>query len=156
MLLVMAAHSACDRTTTVVLITLAIGITGAVCASFQVNHIDLSPNHAPVMMGITNGFANLCGIGAPYLAGVILNDNIGSTVSRWRIIFYIAAGIYVIDNIVYVLFASGETQEWDSPNDSAFGEWDSGISSIEASSATTSREGRSRDEEEDKEPLLEP
>lgn len=44
--------------------------------AFQVNHIDIAPSHAAVMMGITNGFANLCGIAAPYVAGVIINDGV--------------------------------------------------------------------------------
>ncbi|CAL8124169.1 unnamed protein product [Orchesella dallaii] len=111
-LLILASYSACDRSLTVILITLAISINGAAWASFTVNHIDLSPNHAAVMMGITNGFANLCGIGAPYVAGLIINE--GSSISRWRLIFFIAAIVYFIDNIVYVCLASGETQSWDS------------------------------------------
>jgi len=61
---------------TVTLLTLAVGINGAAWASFQVNHIDIAPNHAAVMMGVTNGFANLCGIAAPYVAGVIINDGV--------------------------------------------------------------------------------
>lgn len=59
-----------------VLITLAVGINGAAWASLQMNHIDISANNAAVIMGITNGFANLCGIGAPYIAGVIINEDV--------------------------------------------------------------------------------
>jgi hypothetical protein len=93
---------------TVTLLTLAVGVYGACYASFQVNHIDISTNHAGVLMGnveitsylsfeailllgktnlicdfvpfpisgITNGFANLCGIAAPYVAGVIIRDGV--------------------------------------------------------------------------------
>jgi len=48
--------------------------------AFQVNHIDLAPAHAAVMMGFTNGFANLCGIAAPYVAGVIINDGVSTLI----------------------------------------------------------------------------
>jgi hypothetical protein len=87
-------------------------LIGNICsfAAFQVNHIDIAPNHAAVMMGVTNGFANLCGIGAPYVAGVIIND--GGSLDRWKMIFFISAFIYIFDNIIYLLFASGEEQPW--------------------------------------------
>jgi hypothetical protein len=49
--LVGAAYSGCDRIVTVTLLTLAVGVYGACYASFQVNHIDISTNHAGVLMG---------------------------------------------------------------------------------------------------------
>lgn len=35
-------------------------------------------------------------------------------VSQWRIIFLIAATIYIVAGAFYVCFASGEIQPWDS------------------------------------------
>ncbi|CAG7835921.1 unnamed protein product [Allacma fusca] len=108
--LVGAAYSGCNRTLALFLLTAAVGLNGAHFSAFQVNHIDIAPNHAGVMMGITNGFANLCGIAAPYTAGVITKD--GSSLESWRLIFLIAAGIYFTDNLFYLMFASGEEQPW--------------------------------------------
>jgi len=82
--LIGAAYSGCDRLATVTLLTLAVGLNGACYASFQVNHIDLAPNHAAVMMGFTNGFANLCGIAAPYVAGVIIRDGVSEKFSKFH------------------------------------------------------------------------
>lgn len=31
---------------------------------------------------------------------------------EWKIVFYIAAGVYLFGSIVYWLFASGELQPW--------------------------------------------
>jgi len=108
--LVGASYSGCDRFLTVTLLTFAVGINGAVYAGHHVNHLDTAPNHAGVLMGITNGFANLCGIAAPYVAGVIIKD--GGSLADWRLIFFISAIIYVVDNTFYVIFASGEEQPW--------------------------------------------
>jgi len=98
-------------------VTLAVGLNGAHFASFQVNHIDIAPNHAGVMMGVTNGFANLCGIAAPYAAGVIIRNGT-DTIQSWRLIFLIAAAAYFVDNIFYLLFASGKEQPWNKSLDS--------------------------------------
>jgi len=42
----------------------------------QVNHVDLSPNYAGTLMGLTNTAANVCGFLAPYVAGVITQGNV--------------------------------------------------------------------------------
>ena len=46
---------------------------------FQINHVDLSPNYAGTMMGITNMFANICGFVTPYVTGAIINENVSFT-----------------------------------------------------------------------------
>lgn len=38
----------------VALVTIAVGINSATYLGFQINHIDLSPNHSGTLMGITN------------------------------------------------------------------------------------------------------
>lgn len=35
-----------------------------------------------------------------------------STLERWQIVFYIAAGVYVVNTIIYLFFASSEEQPW--------------------------------------------
>lgn len=58
----------------VALVTCAVGINSATYLGFQINHIDLAPNHSGTLMGITNFCANICSIIAPLLVGFILND----------------------------------------------------------------------------------
>lgn len=41
---------------------------------FNINHMDLTPNYAGILMGLSNGFASSGGFGAPLLAGVIVKD----------------------------------------------------------------------------------
>lgn len=56
------------------LVTVAVGINAATYLGFQINHLDLAPNHSGTLMGITNCSANVMSIIAPLLVGGILND----------------------------------------------------------------------------------
>lgn len=58
----------------VALLTTAVGINSATYLGFQVNHIDLAPNHAGTMMGITNCAANIMSFLAPLVVGFVLDD----------------------------------------------------------------------------------
>jgi len=60
----------------VTLLTLTVGISGATYLGFQVNHIDLSPNYAGTLMGITNCAANVMSGIAPVIVGQIVVDEV--------------------------------------------------------------------------------
>ena len=46
---------------------------------FQSNHMDLSPNYAGTLMGITNTMANIAGFVTPYVVGSIIEGNVRIT-----------------------------------------------------------------------------
>ncbi|XP_018578564.1 sialin-like, partial [Anoplophora glabripennis] len=75
-----------------------------------VNHLDIAPKHASVLLGLSNTFATLPGIISPILTGYIVTDE--KSADDWRIVFYISAGIYLVGAVIYGLFASGEIQPW--------------------------------------------
>lgn len=77
-------------------------------AAFQVNHIDIAPSHAAVMMGVTNGFANLCGIGAPYVAGVIINDGVGTLFVKLFICYIHTQSLFIREKMHLGKFGSLE------------------------------------------------
>jgi hypothetical protein len=47
-----------------------------IIAGYTANHVDIAPRHAGILMGITNTFANLTGFGAPYLAGLLIDNDV--------------------------------------------------------------------------------
>ena len=53
--------------------------------------------------------ATIPGIVSPTIVGVLTPNE---TQEEWRLVFYIAAGIYMFGMIVFALFASGEKQPW--------------------------------------------
>jgi hypothetical protein len=50
-------------------------------------HIDMAPNFAGTLLGITNGFGNTMGFLAPAITGYIINAN--QDLAHWRTVFFI-------------------------------------------------------------------
>lgn len=48
---------------------------------FSVNHLDVAPQHASVLMGISNTFATIPGIVSPALTGFIVQNSVMILVS---------------------------------------------------------------------------
>ncbi|ALC49104.1 MFS10, partial [Drosophila busckii] len=90
---------------------------GAVYAGNQMNHIALSPRFAGTMYGLTNSAANICGFLAPYVIGSIINHR--ETLTQWHIVFWLAAGLNILGNFIYLIFASADEQSWSNPRPSA-------------------------------------
>lgn len=100
----------CQTMTIYALLVLAVGFDGAIYGGFQINHVDLSPNFAGTLQGITNTMGCIPGIVSPYITGVITEDN--DTQDGWSVVFYIAFALLVFFAIEYVLFGKGTTQPW--------------------------------------------
>lgn len=83
---------------------------GAVYAGNQMNHIALSPKYAGTMYGITNSASNICGFLAPFVVGRIINHR--ETLTQWYKVFWLAAGLNIIGNFIYLFFASADEQSW--------------------------------------------
>ncbi|CAG7832776.1 unnamed protein product, partial [Allacma fusca] len=42
--------------------------------------------------------------------GLLINRH--PTLERWQIVFFIAAGVYLLDTVFYLMYASAEEQSW--------------------------------------------
>ncbi|XP_049817360.1 putative inorganic phosphate cotransporter isoform X2 [Aethina tumida] len=101
----------------VALLVVAVGVNSATYCGFHVNHIDISPIHSGTLMGITNSISNICSILAPLAVDVVKSFGYEeSNKELWSIVFCLAAGVYVCTGMFYILFASGEVQEWNDPS----------------------------------------
>lgn len=56
----------------VVLLTIAVGIGAFSLSGFTVNHLDIAPKYASVLMGISNTFGSMPGIVSPILTGFVV------------------------------------------------------------------------------------
>ncbi|XP_012273084.1 vesicular glutamate transporter 2 [Orussus abietinus] len=90
-------------------IVIAVGLGGFAWSGFSVNHLDIAPRHASVLMGIGNTVATLPGIVSPIITGYIVQNK---SAAEWRIVFIIAGSIYLVGAVIYGVFASGERQPW--------------------------------------------
>ena len=110
----------------IVCLCVAVGAGGFNLAGFNVNHLDIAPKYAGVLMGITNTFATIPGFAAPQFTDMITNGKVPKSgcmtdecvgqrkhlQEQWQIVFFTAAGIYVFGVLVYICMASGEKQPW--------------------------------------------
>ncbi|CAG0913241.1 unnamed protein product [Notodromas monacha] len=104
------AHIGCHLWATVVFFTIGVGAIGMKHSGYGVNHIDISPNFAGILIGFTNFAATIPGFVAPYVTGIITEDD--ETIENWATVFLICAAVFILSALFYGIFASGEEQEW--------------------------------------------
>lgn len=72
-------------------------------AAFGVNHLDVGPRYAGVLMGISNTIATIPGI-----VGVAATGFIWRATGAFDAVFYLTAAVYLIGAIGYLRWGSGE------------------------------------------------
>lgn len=77
--LICASYTGCNRLLTVALLTLGIGFNGGIYSGFKINHLDITPRFAGILMAITNCTANLAGLLAPITAGNLIEGSVSVT-----------------------------------------------------------------------------
>jgi len=87
----------------IALMACVMGLAAFAMGGFGVNHLDVAPRYAGVLMGISNTAGTLPGIVGVVATGFIL-DATGS----WAIVFGTAAGVYLFGLAIWLLFATGE------------------------------------------------
>ncbi|XP_071954981.1 vesicular glutamate transporter 1-like [Antedon mediterranea] len=93
----------------IICMTIAVGSSGFAISGFNVNHLDIAPRYASILMGITNSAGTLAGILCPLITTNITSEK---TPEEWEKVFLIAAIIHFVGVIFYGMFASGEKQPW--------------------------------------------
>uniref|UniRef100_A0A0V0G4B5 Putative inorganic phosphate cotransporter n=1 Tax=Triatoma dimidiata TaxID=72491 RepID=A0A0V0G4B5_TRIDM len=103
------------ESTIAILVTLTLCVTCSafIFSGFIMNHLDLSPNFAGVLVGIANGLENITMILAPLSVGFIVDDP--KSADQWRMVFIISACIGYIGNLVFLIFGSTKLQSWNTP-----------------------------------------
>ena len=64
------------RGTSITFLSLALGLGGLTWAGFGVNHLDVAPKYAAILMGISNTVGTIPGIICPSLTGAIVIDRV--------------------------------------------------------------------------------
>lgn len=104
--------------TAIFALTLAVGFSGFAISGFNVNHLDIAPRYASILMGISNGFGTLAGMMCPVVVQEITVDkrNFKKLSHEWHEVFQMAGGIHIAGVVFYYFFASGELQPWAEPH----------------------------------------
>uniref|UniRef100_T1JDX1 Major facilitator superfamily (MFS) profile domain-containing protein n=1 Tax=Strigamia maritima TaxID=126957 RepID=T1JDX1_STRMM len=109
-------------------LTLAVGFSGFAISGFNVNHLDIAPRYASILMGISNGFGTLAGMFCPIVVEAVTGKDPNSsekpaTADEWQTVFVIASVIHFCGVIFYGIFASGEQQPWAEPKEEEKPSW---------------------------------
>ncbi|XP_065767726.1 sialin isoform X3 [Muntiacus reevesi] len=107
--LVAAGFIGCDYSLAVAFLTISTTLGGFCSSGFSINHLDIAPSYAGILLGITNTFATIPGMIGPIIARSLTPEN---TIGEWKTVFCIAAAINVFGAIFFTLFAKGEVQNW--------------------------------------------
>ncbi|XP_050409086.2 vesicular glutamate transporter 2 [Patella vulgata] len=107
-----------DTTTSVVCLTLAVGFSGFAISGFNVNHLDIAPRYASILMGLSNSVGTLSGMLCPIVVQSITKGqerDFETATREWQYVFLIASMIHFTGVVFYAIFASGEKQPWADP-----------------------------------------
>ena len=103
----------CNTAYVITLLCVGMFFNGAISGGHYSNHVDLAPNFAGTLFGITNTFSGgVVGFLVPLTIGALLESKSMDIFTTWKVIFGLAAGIYFFGNLCFVLMASGDVQPW--------------------------------------------
>lgn len=89
--------------------SVALGFLALGRAGFAVNHMDVAPRYAGIVMGISNTAGTLAGIVGVDLTGRILQGAQDlAALESWRPVFVIPGLLCVFSSLVFVLLSTGE------------------------------------------------
>ncbi|XP_026517588.1 vesicular glutamate transporter 1-like, partial [Terrapene carolina triunguis] len=97
-------------------LVLAVGFSGFAISGFNVNHLDIAPRYASILMGISNGVGTLSGMVCPIIVGAMTKHK---TREEWQYVFLIASLVHYGGVVFYGIFASGEKQPWAEPEETS-------------------------------------
>ena len=89
-----------------IVMIIAVSTSGFAYPGYSANCLDICPKYTGILYSLSNTIATVPGIVAPILAGAIVGSP--PTFVQWQIVFAIAAGLYVMGNVVYVKYARGD------------------------------------------------
>nr|XP_014281217.1 putative inorganic phosphate cotransporter isoform X2 [Halyomorpha halys] len=103
--------SYCKHESTIVtMYTLGATLLGFSYFGFNINHLDIVPKYAGFFMGITNALSNISNVLGPLFVGFIVYD--AENKQQWRTVFWVSAIIWFIGNSIFIIFGSGEPQDF--------------------------------------------
>ncbi|CAK5109925.1 unnamed protein product [Meloidogyne enterolobii] len=112
--LLVVAYTKSERTAMTALI-FAVGCSGFAISGFNVNHLDIAPRYAAILMGFSNGIGTLAGLICPFVVESLTAK--GSNPNGWTTVFLLASMIHFTGITFYGVYASGELQDWAEPKE---------------------------------------
>lgn len=135
------AYFGYNATAAIVLVTVATMLHGAVSSGPLASMVDLSPNYAGIVLGVSGMIGGMPGFISPFIVGQLTHNN--QTIDAWKNVFLLTSLMLTGSGILYVLFSESKLQPW---NSGCHQLPDSGLKELQ-------NLGRDQDDEEEKKPL---
>ncbi|KAJ1522212.1 hypothetical protein ONE63_002520 [Megalurothrips usitatus] len=110
LLILFLTFSGCNSVAAIVFLTAATAVHGSVSTGPLASMVDVSPNFASIILGISNMITVLPGFISPIIVGQLTFQN--QTVEQWQKVFGITAAQLIVCGVLYCLFAQSEEQPW--------------------------------------------
>ena len=108
--LILAGYIGCNPAVAVTNMFAIIATGNVAFTTVGTNQLDLAPLHAGKIMGLTITIGNLASIVAPHVVSVLTSHH--STRSEWQNVFFLAAAVYAVGAVIFLIFGSGNRQYW--------------------------------------------
>jgi len=109
--LIMLAYVGCNKVLAVCLLVGATGFSGFNYSSYNCNHLDIAPQYAGILMGISNCFATIPGFAGPAVVGLFAENDF-VTLLGWQHVFIISGCVAAFGLVFYLIFGTGQVQPW--------------------------------------------
>lgn len=131
-----------DPVLAIVCLVSGCAFSGFSIAGFNVNHFDIAPRYAPILMGLSNGFGALAGVG-----GFVTQNLTNNNPEGWTYCFLLAMSVDLFGIIFFLIFGKGEIQKWaaEPEKEETFGEFVRRVSTIMRSISLKTRRSPSTD-----------
>ncbi|EDW01400.1 sialin [Drosophila grimshawi] len=106
------AYFGYNATAAIVLLTVATMFHGAVSSGPLASMVDLSPNYAGIVLGVSGMIGVMPGFISPFIVGILTQGN--QTMEAWNHVFMLSAAMLIGSGILYVLFSESTLQPWNS------------------------------------------
>ncbi|KAH8418559.1 hypothetical protein KR222_001463, partial [Zaprionus bogoriensis] len=104
------AYFGYNATAAIVLVALATMFHGAVSSGPLASMVDLSPNYAGIVLGVSGMIGGMPGFISPSIVGILTKDN--ETIEAWKNVFLLTAAMLIGSGVLYVLFSESTLQPW--------------------------------------------
>ncbi|XP_064480257.1 putative inorganic phosphate cotransporter [Ornithodoros turicata] len=100
----------CNRHWNMILLGIAGGLHGLAHSGFMSAYVDMAPDFAGTLLGISNIGGSIPGFVIPSLLGWLVKNE--SSIQEWAIFFYIGGAVGILTGIEFLIFGSSDLQPW--------------------------------------------
>ncbi|XP_027204217.2 sialin-like [Dermatophagoides pteronyssinus] len=100
----------CNQNVSCILLILAVTINGATFSGYNSTHVDMAPDFAGILMGLTNSFGNMPGFIVPTVVNLFTEKE--STIKSWSYVFYVAVVVNILTTLIYTIMCTAKEQIW--------------------------------------------